>query len=490
MRAVHALVLAVLASAACAKGIPLPGDTSTVKIPAGQYTIGGGPATCPAQNGSCSTTPARPVSLSQAYDIEAREVTVRQYEACAELGFCCGDASNSNYADEGDLPAEVRIDQARQYCKHRNRRLPTEAEWEVAARLKDASGTLQAYPWGDTPPNCGQVPSQDCGSGNRELKAVGTNPFDKTPLGIYDMAGSVPEWVEDDFAIGIGCRYQFSTANICSGDGTCMANLCDSPGGCQEECAGSAMNLGCSSSDPNNGQSCPVIPANEAQVDPFFVAYDHATQAPASGCQQTSTSSSRYPMYKGGGVFEPSCAQNPAARNLEQGFGVSVNGGSSGRQLGFRCVKTGSSSSLPRPTGTARYVLNAAPACGQIQVVSPPPDTPPKGWGTEIHVALGSELGWATGKYDAGKQAYVIDLNDRLAFPGSPCPMTNSQPSFNNMPVLVLAGVPITSFGVQISYPAANGSATCTVSYQQTVNLLGYQGPCAIDYAPSSARCP
>jgi formylglycine-generating enzyme required for sulfatase activity len=162
MKSVLWLLLAALVGAsACAKGIPLPDTSPTVKVPAGTFVLGGGPTTCPAQTGNCgSTTGSHPVALSQPFDIEVHEVTIRQYQACVELGHCCGDASDNNYADEGDLPAQVRIEQARQYCQYRNRRLPTEAEWEVAARIKDATGATQAYPWGDAPLTCGQIPSQ------------------------------------------------------------------------------------------------------------------------------------------------------------------------------------------------------------------------------------------------------------------------------------------------------------------------------------------
>jgi formylglycine-generating enzyme required for sulfatase activity len=479
---------ALVGAAACAKGIPLPDATPTVTVAGGAFVIGGGPTSCPSQSGDCSTAPARPIVLSQPFDIEVHEVTVRQYQACVELGHCCGDANDSNFADHGDLPAQVRIEQARQYCRYRNRRLPTEAEWEVAARVKDATGTLQAYPWGNAPLACSQIPAQECRANDQQLSPVASNPLDKTGLGIYDMAGSLPEWVEDDFTLGVGCRFQVSSPMVCMGDSTCAASLCSYSGGCQEECQGSTYNLGCASTDANGGQPCPSIPTTEAVLDPFIVTYDHAAQA--NGCQQTSSSSSsQYSMSKGGGLFEPSCLQNPAVRSLRENNGSGSVNGNSARQLGFRCTQTAGQSTLPPATGTARLMLSNTPACGVMEIASVTPDAPPAGWGTQTRVALGSSLGWAVGKYVASQKKYTIDLTDKQAFPGSPCPVTNYQPVLSGSIVLVLASVPITSFDVRIKYPGQNGNPGCVVSYTQTVSILGYQNACSTVGQPSSAQC-
>jgi formylglycine-generating enzyme required for sulfatase activity len=484
-------VTALVSVAACAKGIPLPDATPTVTVAEGAFVIGGGPSTCPAQSGQCgSTTPARPIVLEKPFDVEVHEVTVRQYQACVELGHCCGDASDSNFADHGDLPAQVRIDQARQYCRYRDRRLPTEAEWEVAARVKDASGTLQTYPWGSAPLACNQIPAQDCRANDQQLAPVASNPLDKTGLGIYDMAGSVPEWVEDDFTLGVGCRFQVASSMVCNGDANCTATMCNNSGGCQEECQGSTYNLGCASTDANGGQSCPAIPTGEAALDPFIVTYAHATQAQADGCQQTSSSSSsQYPMSKGGGLFEPSCLQNPAVRSLRDNNGAVMVNGNSEPQLGFRCVRTGTQPSWPQATGTARLMLSITPTCGVMEITAVTPDAPPAGWGTQTRVALGSSLGWAVGKYDAGQKKYTIDLTDKQAFPGSPCPTTNYQPTLGGSLVLVLASVPSTSFDVRIKYAGQNGNQGCVVSYTQTVNILGYQSSCSIMGPSGGAQC-
>jgi len=265
--------------------------------------------------------------------------------------------------------------------------------------------------------------------------------------------------------------------------------MCNNLAVCQEECQGAVGSLGCGSFDPNGGQSCPIIPVAETEVDPFFVTYDHAAQTQVSGCQSTSMSSSQYPMFKGGGMFEPSCSLNPAMRSLAQNYG-SPSMGNSERQLGFRCVKTDTRPGLPPASGTARLSLYPTPTCGLIEIASVTLDTPPVGWGTQIRVALGSNLGWATGKFDAALKQYTIDLADKQLFPGTPCPVATYQTLFNGTAVLVLAGVPITSFDVRIRYPGQSGSSNCQIDYTQTVNVITNQGACALTNPPSGAYCP
>jgi len=172
---VKRLALVLYTCLSCAKGIPLPDATATQPIPAGSYLLGGGASICASsQSLSCgAATPARPTVLTRSFDIDVYEVTVKQFAACAALDQCCGE-NLPDYLSHGDEPVFVTLDQARQYCRFRNRRLPTEAEWEVAARLKDAQGDLQVYPWGDSARACGDVPSSECG-GNNNPRTVGTN---------------------------------------------------------------------------------------------------------------------------------------------------------------------------------------------------------------------------------------------------------------------------------------------------------------------------
>lgn len=143
---------------------------------------------------------AHQVSLNGFY-IYAREVTNRMYSECVRAGACFpvqtlpnGPTSHHNDPAYADYPV-VGVDwnMAREYCRWAGGRLPTEAEWELAAR--GAEGFQ--YPWGNEPtPACNLLNMFGC-LVPPDTQRVGSYPDGVSPFGLFDMAGNVWEWVND-----------------------------------------------------------------------------------------------------------------------------------------------------------------------------------------------------------------------------------------------------------------------------------------------------
>ena len=163
---------------------------------------------------SCSSDeqPLHTVTLD-AYYIDKYEVTNARYKACVAAGGCTVPGSvdsskrspyygTSTYADYPVL--NVDWFQANAFCAWAGKRLPTEAEWEKAAR---GSSDTRKYPWGDEfdgnrlnfcDINCeSDWKDEAYNDGYADTAPVGSYPSGASPYGVMDMAGNVDEWVQD-----------------------------------------------------------------------------------------------------------------------------------------------------------------------------------------------------------------------------------------------------------------------------------------------------
>ena len=180
---VCALVLSVLCCAAyVAQAADMLDGSSMITIPAGQFTMG-------SKYGDLEEQPVHKVFLDS-YQIGKYEVTVGQYRAfCEATGREMPAPPPWGWKDDHPM-VKVTWTDADAYCKWAGGRLPTEAEWEKAARGTDG----RAYPWGN------KWDKNKCANGELRLHStapVGSYPKGVSPYGLMDMAGNVWEWCSD-----------------------------------------------------------------------------------------------------------------------------------------------------------------------------------------------------------------------------------------------------------------------------------------------------
>ena len=163
-----------------------------VLIPRGDFRIG-------STAGEADEQPVHQIYLD-AFWMDQTEITNAEYKKCATSGFCTNPSREDSFTrqryysseDEQytDFPVvHVNWYQAEEYCKWAGGRLPTEAEWEAAARGTDG----RTYPMGDTVDKESANYAGFVGDTTRS----GSYPSGSSPYGVLDMAGNVWEWMSD-----------------------------------------------------------------------------------------------------------------------------------------------------------------------------------------------------------------------------------------------------------------------------------------------------
>jgi formylglycine-generating enzyme required for sulfatase activity len=176
-----------------------PVSEDMVRLEAGSFEMG-------SEAGDADEKPVHTVKLERPFLLDKTEVTVAAYAKCVAAEKCAPPDKLTEYCnwgkdDLGNHPVNcVGWAQADQYCRWANKALPSEAQWEYAARSGGLAG--HPYPWGDATADCSRAVM--FGKGGRGCGKDPTWPVcskvsGNSVQGACDLAGNVWEWVADDY---------------------------------------------------------------------------------------------------------------------------------------------------------------------------------------------------------------------------------------------------------------------------------------------------
>ena len=183
--------------------VPIVVPAGMVRLVAGSFDMG-------SNNGEESEKPVHRVTLTKDFALDRTEVTLAAYTLCQKAGVCVAytsgywsgkeqDDVGCNWDSRGreDHPMNcVDWSQAAAYCGWAGKRLPTEAEWEFAAR---SGGRAQAWPWGVQAADCTRAVMNDGkpACGREQTSPVCSKPAGNSAQGLCDLVGNVWEWAAD-----------------------------------------------------------------------------------------------------------------------------------------------------------------------------------------------------------------------------------------------------------------------------------------------------
>ncbi|MCB1193269.1 MAG: formylglycine-generating enzyme family protein [Leptospiraceae bacterium] len=165
-------------------------------IPGGEFIRGSNRVSIEEDTGKKikDEAPIMKITLSTFF-MDTNEVTYSDYQKCVKAGGCSKAGPHyRGYSNSNQPMLGLNWYQARDYCKWKGKRLPTESEWEKAARGTEG----EEFPWGNDPITCEKAIIQEkgqkgCGLGTTH--DVASRPAFR--YGLYDMAGNSWEWVND-----------------------------------------------------------------------------------------------------------------------------------------------------------------------------------------------------------------------------------------------------------------------------------------------------